>query len=198
MQNGSKVPLAIGVLVVMAIAGGALIVANRSDDTAKDTAASSQTQNQSTTAPAATPVAKNTIVDVAAGNASFSTLVTAVKAADLVSTLSDTSKQYTVFAPTNDAFSKLPAGTVNTLVMPENKATLTGVLTYHVVEGKVMANQLSNGQTIKTVNGGSLTVSIMDNTVTLTDAKGGKAMVTKADITADNGVVHIIDAVLMP
>ena len=201
MQNGSKVPLIIGVLVVVAIAGGALLASNQSDDTDMGSTTSSQTQSQSTptqSAASSTMAAKNTIVDVAAGNTMFSTLVTAVKAADLVSTLSDTSKQYTVFAPTNDAFNKLPAGTVDTLVMPENKAKLSGILTYHVVEGKVMASQLTNGQSIKTVNGANLTVSIMDNVVSLTDVKGGKATVTKADVGADNGVVHVIDTVLMP
>lgn len=195
MQNGSKVPLIVGVVAVIAIAGGALLFFNNSSDDTKSTSSQSEMKKDETMEQKKTA---STIVDVAAGDAQFSTLVAAVKAADLATTLSDTSKEYTVFAPTNDAFAKLPAGTVDTLLLPENKATLAGILTYHVVAGKVLSSQLTDGQVVQTVNGGSLTVNIADGVVTLTDAKGGKATVAKADVMADNGVIHVIDSVVMP
>jgi uncharacterized surface protein with fasciclin (FAS1) repeats len=103
-----------------------------------------------------------------------------------------------VFAPTNAAFNKLPAGTVETLLKPENKGTLSGILTYHVVDSAVLSSQLSNGQVIKTLNGGNLTVEISGGMVYLVDAKGGKAKVTTADVKTTNGVIHIIDAVVLP
>ena len=147
----------------------------------------------------AAQTAPGTIVDVAAANSTFSTLVTAVKAADLVGTLSGTGP-FTVFAPTNAAFAKLPAGTVETLVKPENKATLVNILTYHVVSGAVMAADVVklDGKAVKTVQGGELTVGVKDGKVTLTDANKGVANVTAVDVKASNGVIHVIDAVLMP
>lgn len=141
--------------------------------------------------------AKPNIVGVAAGNADFSTLVTAVKAAGLVDTLSGAGP-FTVFAPTNAAFGKLPAGTVETLVKPENKATLTKILTYHVVPGKLNAADLKDGQKLKTVEGEELTVKASGGKVSLTDAKGGTSTVTIADVNQSNGVIHVIDTVLMP
>ena len=140
-----------------------------------------------------------TIVDVAAANSTFSTLVTAVKAADLATTLSGKGP-FTVFAPTNDAFAKLPAGTVESLVKPENKATLVSILTYHVVSGAVMAADVVklDGKAVKTVQGGEITVGAKDGKVTLTDANKGVANVTAVDVKASNGVIHVIDAVLMP
>lgn len=147
---------------------------------------------------------EGTIVDVAVGNSNFSTLVTAVKAADLAGTLSGAGP-FTVFAPTNDAFAKLPAGTVETLVKPENKATLAKVLTYHVVAGKVSAKDLikeikkGNGTaTLKTVSGGNLTAKLSGDKVVLTDEKGGTSTVTMTDVKASNGVIHAIDTVVMP
>ncbi len=145
-----------------------------------------------------------TIVDLAADTPSLSTLVTAVTAADLGETLSGDGP-FTVFAPTNDAFDKLPAGTLDTLTMTENKDQLSGILTYHVVPSEVMAADLTtaitdNGGTyeITTVNGGTLTATVVDGSVILTDAAGGTATVTGTDIDASNGVVHTIDTVLMP
>ena len=145
-----------------------------------------------------------TIVTIAASNDDLSTLVAAVTAADLVETL-NSDGPFTVFAPPNSAFAKLPEGTVETLLMPENKATLAGVLTYHVVAGEVMAADLvqaitDNGgtYTVTTVNGAALTASIVDGNVVLTDAAGGTATVTATDIDASNGVVHLIDTVVMP
>tara|TARA_R110000764_G_scaffold100649_1_gene185769 strand:+ start:3381 stop:4007 length:627 start_codon:yes stop_codon:yes gene_type:complete len=149
-------------------------------------------------------VETGTIVAVAAGNDALSTLVAAVTAADLIDTL-NSDGPFTVFAPPNDAFAKLPEGTVETLLMPENKATLAGILTYHVVAGEVMAADLvqaitDNGGTftVTTVNGADLTASIVDGNVILTDATGGTATVTATDIDASNGVVHLIDTVVMP
>ncbi|MFN8019217.1 MAG: fasciclin domain-containing protein [Acidimicrobiales bacterium] len=144
-----------------------------------------------------TVAAKKTIVSVAAGNSDFSTLVSAVKAADLVETLSGDGP-YTVFAPTNDAFAKVDEATLDELLKPENKDQLASILTYHVVAGKVMAADLTDGQVVETVNGQELTVGIDGDTVTLTDASGGTATVTKADLDAGNGVIHVIDSVLMP
>ncbi|RYF64902.1 MAG: fasciclin domain-containing protein, partial [Cytophagaceae bacterium] len=132
-----------------------------------------------------------------AGASDFSTLQTALVA----SGLADQAKgpgPYTVFAPSNAAFSKLPAGTLQTLTQPANKKKLAGILAYHVVSGNVMASDLKDGQKIKTVGGGTLTVRKEGNAVMLTDAKGGSAMVTTADIQATNGTVHAIDSVLMP
>lgn len=132
------------------------------------------------------------IVDLAVSTEFLSTLVAAVKAGDLVDVLKGDGP-FTVFAPTNDAFAKLPAGTVENLLKPENKAQLVKILTYHVVPGKVMSKDLKNGQMAKTVQGGSVKVTLKDGKVMINDAT-----VTAADIAADNGVVHVIDTVIMP
>jgi uncharacterized surface protein with fasciclin (FAS1) repeats len=144
------------------------------------------------------------IVGVASGNADFSTLVAAVGAAELVETLSGEGP-FTVFAPLNTAFDKLPAGTVDGLLKPESKATLTAVLTYHVVAGEfnaaavVDAINANKGKfEVTTVQGGKITLSLVDGNVVLTDAKGGKATVVLADVDASNGIIHAIDAVVMP
>jgi uncharacterized surface protein with fasciclin (FAS1) repeats len=131
------------------------------------------------------------IVEIASGNKDFSTLVAAVVAAGLAETLSGNGP-FTVFAPTNEAFAKLPAGTVEELLKPENKEKLAGILTYHVVSGKVMSKDLSNGQKAKTVNGQEVTVSIGDG------VKIDTATVVTADLEASNGVIHVIDSVIMP
>ena len=153
----------------------------------------------SSTAPASTettmPTAK-TIVEIAASNPDFSTLVTAVKAAGLAETLTGPGP-YTVFAPTNAAFERLPAGTLTTLLKPANKAQLAGILTYHVVAGTVMAKDVKPG-TVKTVNGADFTVALDNGSVVLTDGQGNKAKVVTTDIVASNGVIHVIDAVLLP
>lgn len=145
-----------------------------------------------------------TIVENAVNSADHTTLVAAVKAAGLVDTLNGPGP-FTVFAPTNAAFAKLPAGTVETLLKPENKAALAKVLTYHVVAGKVSAADLigkikAGGGTAKltTVAGGVLTASLMGNTVMLTDEKGGMAHVTQSDVPQKNGVIHVTDAVSLP
>ena len=135
-----------------------------------------------------------TVVEIAAGNKDFSTLVAAVKAAGLVETLSGKGP-FTVFAPTNDAFAKLPKGTVEELLKPENKDKLTGILTYHVVAGKVMAADAIklDGKNAKTVNGQEIAIKVMDGKVKINDAT-----VTAADIVGSNGVIHVIDTVLLP
>jgi len=132
------------------------------------------------------------IVENAMGSADHTTLVAAVKAAGLVETLSGAGP-FTVFAPTNDAFSALPAGTVDNLLKPEMKADLTGVLTYHVISGSVKSSDLTDGMELTTVQGGKLKVSVKDGIVMV-----GGAKVTVADIISSNGVTHVIDAVLLP
>jgi len=144
------------------------------------------------------------IVGVAASNENFSTLVAAVKAAGLVETLSGDGP-FTVFAPTNDAFGKLPEGAVEGLLKPESKDALTGILTYHVVVGKFMAADVlkaignNNGSfSIPTVQGGTLTASLKDGNVILTDENGNASTIIITDVAASNGVIHAIDSVVMP
>jgi uncharacterized surface protein with fasciclin (FAS1) repeats len=146
----------------------------------------------------------NDVVDIAIGSPAHTTLVAAVKAGDLVATLKSKGP-FTVFAPTNDAFAKLPAGTVETLLKPENKAKLAGVLTYHVIAGNLMAADVvaaikkGNGKAeVTTVNGGKLTITMMGDKVMITDANGNSAHVVAADLKGSNGVVHVIDSVLLP
>lgn len=145
-----------------------------------------------------------TLVETAASSPQHETLVAAVKAADLAFTLSGNGP-FTVFAPTDAAFAALPAGTVETLLKPENKATLQSVLTYHVVSGKVKAADLialieKNGGSaaIETVAGGTLTARVSAGNVVLTDANGGTATVVATDLVASNGVIHVTDAVSLP
>jgi uncharacterized surface protein with fasciclin (FAS1) repeats len=135
--------------------------------------------------------APGTIVDVAAGAPQFSTLVAAVKAAGLVDTLSGAGP-FTVFAPTNDAFSKLPSGTLDSLLKPENRDKLRAILLYHVVAGTVKSTDLKDGD-VKTANGEAVKIGLAGGTVKVNDAT-----VTKADIPASNGVIHVIDTVLIP
>ena len=137
------------------------------------------------------------IVDNAAGSADHTTLVAAVKAAGLVETLKGAGP-FTVFAPTNAAFTALPAGTVDNLLKPENKATLAKILTYHVVAGSFKSTDLKDGQKLKTVQGEELTIHYKDSKWMVHDAKGGMANITIADVISSNGVTYVIDAVLMP
>lgn len=148
--------------------------------------------------------AQGDIVSVAAGSSDHTTLVAAVKAADLVTTLQGKGP-FTVFAPTNSAFNKLPAGTVENLLKPENKSKLASILTYHVVAGNIDAAAvmaaIKSGKgkaVLTTVNGDKLTASLRGNNVILTDSKGGTATVTATDLKASNGVIHVIDTVVMP
>lgn len=144
------------------------------------------------------------IIENAVNSQDHTTLVAAVKAAGLVDTLSGPGP-FTVFAPTDAAFAKLPAGTVDTLVMPANKAMLTSILTYHVVPGKLNAADIAaqaarNGGTLnlRTVAGGMIALSRAGNGWRITDAKGGTSMITIADVNQSNGVIHVVDTVLMP
>jgi uncharacterized surface protein with fasciclin (FAS1) repeats len=147
---------------------------------------------------------KKDIVDIAVGSEAHTTLVAAVKAADLVSTLKSKGP-FTVFAPVNDAFAKLPAGTVENLLKAENKSMLSKILTYHVVAGNLDAasviNAIKKGNgaaELKTVSGGILKASIEDGKVKLIDEKGGTAYVTVTDLKGSNGVIHVIDNVVLP
>jgi uncharacterized surface protein with fasciclin (FAS1) repeats len=144
------------------------------------------------------------IVENAVNSKDHTTLVAAVTAAGLVETLSGPGP-FTVFAPTNAAFDKLPTGTVGTLVKPENKGTLTTILTYHVVPGAMTGTMIAKAikagkgkAVLTTVQGGTLTASMMGKKVMLTDAKGGMSMVTIANVMQSNGVIHVVDTVLMP
>jgi uncharacterized surface protein with fasciclin (FAS1) repeats len=132
------------------------------------------------------------IVDTAVAAGSFKTLVAAVQAAGLVETLNGKGP-FTVFAPTDEAFAKLPAGTLDNLLKPENKEKLKDILTYHVVPGKVMAKDVAGLKEAKTVNGQMLTITVKDGKVMV-----DKAHVAKTDVAASNGVIHVIDAVVLP
>lgn len=143
--------------------------------------------------PPAEEAASNTIVDIAVADGRFKTLVAALQAAGLVETLSGEGP-FTVFAPTDDAFAKLPAGTLDTLLLPENKQQLTDILLYHVVSGKVMAEDVVGLTSAPTVLGKDITITVKDGKVYLNDT----VMVTITDIEASNGVIHVIDAVLLP
>ncbi|WP_299683948.1 fasciclin domain-containing protein [uncultured Dokdonia sp.] len=149
-------------------------------------------------------IAQSDIVDVALSSKDHTTLVAAVKAADLVNTLKGEGP-FTVFAPTNAAFDALPAGTLESLLKPEAKSKLASILTYHVVAGNfkaadvVAAIKKSGGKfTIKTVNGGTLTASLKGDKVVLTDGNGNTSTITATDLKASNGVVHVIDSVVLP
>ena len=144
------------------------------------------------------------IIDNAVNSADHTTLVAAVKAAGLVETLKGKGP-FTVFAPTNEAFDKLPAGTVDMLVKPENKATLTKILTYHVLAGRfdsqAIAKRIRQGHgsaKFKTVSGDTLTASMNGNDLVLRDEKGGESRVTTANVYQSNGVIHVVDSVLLP
>lgn len=184
-----KFPLLTGLASLAMIAGAATAVNARMDNPMVGGAAMYPTKN---------------IVENAVNSKDHTTLVAAVKAAGLVDTLSSPGP-FTVFAPTNDAFSKLPAGTVDTLLKPENKGTLTAVLTYHVVPGKVSAamiaaNAKAHGGKARytTVQGGTLTFAKGAGGWTITDAKGHTGKITIADVNQSNGVIHVIDTVMLP
>lgn len=192
MESNSK--MIIIVIAIIAVLGvGGFVLANRDDGKEATNTTTSQTKTEEATQ----KQTESNIVEIAAGDTQFSTLVAAVKAAGLAETLSGTGP-FTVFAPTNAAFDKLPAGTVDSLLKPESLDTLKSILTYHVVPAAAMSSDLKDGQELTTVQGAILTVGIKDGVVTLTDAKGGVSTVTKADIKASNGYIHVIDTVVMP
>lgn len=200
-QNNKNMTIGVIAVLVIILGGiGIFALTSDSDDSAEDTNTSTSQTAQPASQPneaaeQATP-AQN-IVELAVATDALSTLVTAVTEADLVETLSGDGP-FTVFAPTNDAFAALPEGTLDSLLLPENKEQLKAILTYHVVSGEVMSSDLSNGQVIETVQGGTLTVNISGSKVMLEDATGAMAEVVTADVKASNGVVHVIDSVVLP
>jgi uncharacterized surface protein with fasciclin (FAS1) repeats len=171
-----------------------------SDTSAEESTETSVAEESSdgTEAPMDEAGSSGSIAEIAAGNEDFSTLVTALDAAGLVETLS-ADGEYTVFAPTNAAFEALPAGTLDTL-LADPEGQLTDVLTYHVYGGTARAETVTqlDGQEITMLNGGTVTVGVTDAGVTLTDAQGNTVNVVETDIVASNGVIHVIDAVLLP
>ena len=192
MESNKTAGIVAVILAIAVAVGGVIWFVNREDTSSTNESSqnSSQTSEQTT-------VEQKDIVATASATPDLSTLVSAVQAAGLVETLQGAGP-YTVLAPTNEAFAKLPAGTLDTLLLPENKNQLSGILTYHVISGDVLSSQLTNGHVVPTVNGQNLTVEITDGKVYFVDAKGGKAMVTTADVDTSNGTVHIIDSVLLP
>ena len=190
------------ILPLAAVLALALTTAACGSDDA-GTAASSSAPMTTSAAPSPSPsptesMAAADIVDTAVAAGNFTTLAAALEAAGLVDTLKGPGP-FTVFAPTDDAFAALPAGTVDTL-LKDPKGDLSTILTYHVVPGKVMAADVVklDGQKVKTVQGGELTVGVDGDKVTLTDAAGNTVNVTATDVEASNGVIHVIDGVLMP
>ena len=183
-----------------AVAFGALTIAGTftAPASAKDKMMKSEMSGEKTVmvGGAAMFPSKN-IIQNAVNSKDHTTLVAAVKAAGLVKTL-EGKGPFTVFAPTNAAFGKLPAGTVDTLVKPENKATLTKILTYHVVPGKLEASDLTDGKKLKTVEGEELTVKKADGKIWIIDAKGDQSMVSISNVHQSNGVIHVVDTVLLP
>ena len=188
------------IALLSAIAFGALTVSGTfvAPALAKDKMMKSEMSGDKTVMVGGAPMypSKN-IIQNAVNSRDHTTLVAAVKAAGLVKTL-EGKGPFTVFAPTNEAFNKLPPGTVDNLVKPENKATLTKILTYHVVPGKLAASDLTDGKKMKTAEGEELTVKKMDGKVWIVDAKGGTSMVTISNVNQSNGVIHVVDTVLMP
>ncbi len=200
-QAGNASVLVISIIAVIVGAAGGYAIGNNNDNSSK--ASDSKVVSDSSdgvTVGGAKMVRTKDIVDNAVNAKNVTTVVAAVKAAGLVETLKSEGP-FTVFAPNNDAFAALPAGTVDTLVKPENKATLVGILTYHVVPGtyttaalKVMAEK---GQTLTTVQGGILTPVMVDNKLEIQDAKGNKVSIETPDVISSNGVTHVITGVLM-
>lgn len=195
MDQGNNKSMIAAVIAVLVLIGGGIgiyaLTRGDDNDTAPTTSEVAENNNDGQEATG------STIVDLALATPELSTLVAAVTAANLVDTLSGDGP-FTVLAPTDSAFAALPEGTLDSLLQPENIADLQGILTYHVIAGNVLSSDLSDGQVVTTVNGGTLTVSITDEGVFFVDANGGRAQVTAADVQASNGVVHIIDAVLLP
>ncbi len=197
--------LSIKTTLAAALLGSVALTACQAADDAPAVTAEVPAVAEATEEASAPEVVPNTIVTIAAGTDDLSTLVAAVTAAGLVDTL-NSDGPFTVFAPVNSAFDKLPDGTVASLLEPAQKDALTGVLTYHVVAGEVMASDLVAAISaeedgvfdITTVNGAVLSASIVDGAPILTDANGNTSAITATDVDASNGVVHLIDSVVMP
>jgi len=206
MDHNNKMGWGIGLMVLGLLIGAAIgypIGHNKSDNAsmkADTTSTAATASSDGVTVGGAKMVRTKDIVDNAVNAKNVTTVVAAVKAAGLVDTLKSEGP-FTVFAPDNDAFAKLPSGTVATLLKPENKDQITAILTYHVVSGtyttaalKVMAEK---GQTLTTVQGGVLTPVMEDNVLKIQDAKGDKVSIVTPDVISSNGVTHVIDSVLM-
>lgn len=196
MEQKDNKPVIAAIIAVLVLIGGGLgiyaLTQNDDDETVETTQVEqAPAEVEEEAAPS------QTIIDLAVATPELSTLVTAVQAAGLVETLSGEGP-FTVLAPTNDAFAALPEGVLDNLLLPENVEDLQGILTYHVIAANVLSSDLTNGQVVETANGGTLTVEITDAGVFFVDAGGNKAQVQVADVVASNGVVHIIDAVLLP
>jgi uncharacterized surface protein with fasciclin (FAS1) repeats len=186
----TKRPAIVGVFAALAIITAACSSASSSSSNA---AAPSEAMAGESMAPDTSTM---TIPEIAASNQDLSTLVAAIGAADLAETLSGEGP-YTVFAPTNDAFDALPEGTLDDLLKPANKDQLAAILTYHVVAGDMMAADVQAGD-VTTANGADFSVTTNGGSVTITDGQGSEAQVVTTDIVASNGVIHVIDAVLLP
>ena len=196
MDNNKMIMVVVAVIVV--ILGGVLLFTGGDDDEAADDNSASTSQvAENNDEPAEAPAPAQNIVELAQGTDSLSVLVSAVVEAELVETLSGDGP-FTVFAPTDDAFGALLTDLGVTAEELLARDDLGAILTYHVVAGDVRAADLSDGQVVETVQGGTLTVNISDAGVTLTDANGGVSNITATDIEASNGVVHLIDAVVLP
>ena len=183
-------------LVITAAAASVLLLAACGDDETASSTSSSPTAEATAQADATTTASPETITEIVAGNPEFSTLLAAVQASGLTETLSGQGP-FTVFAPTDAAFAELPAGTLDTLLQPANQDQLAALLTYHVVPAEVMAANVQAGQ-VTTVNTAPFTVALDGGNVAITDGQGNQANVIKTDIDASNGVIHAIDAVLLP
>lgn len=192
-KRSSLAPRSAGLALLSAVACGALLLA------AAPLSAQDKTMKGEKTVMVggAAMYPSRNIVENAVNSRDHTTLVAAVKAAGLVDTLAGKGP-FTVFAPTNAAFARLPASAVDNLMKPENKAALKKVLTYHVVPGRLSAADLTDGRKLTTVEGEELTVKTSGSKVMLVDAKGGSATVTIPDVGQSNGVIHVVDAVLMP
>lgn len=202
MESKNKSMLIAGLVVVVLAVGGFLALSGGDDETDTATNDTSQAATNTATPQEVTPEEApaedgSTVVELAVATDSLTTLVAALQEADLVDTLNGDGP-FTVFAPTNDAFAALLQSLDVTAEELLARDDLSAILTYHVVAGNVMAADLSDGQVVETVQGGTLTVSVTTDGVTLTDANGGVSSVTATDIKASNGVVHLIDSVLLP
>ena len=183
-------------LIATAAASVLFLAACGGEDEATSSTSSSPTAEATTPSAEDSPATTETITEIVAGNPEFSTLLAAVEAAGLAETLSSDGP-FTVFAPTDAAFAELPAETLDTLLQPANKDQLAAILTYHVVPAEVMAADVQAGE-VPTVNSAPFTVALDGQAVEITDGHGNQANVIETDIDASNGVVHVIDAVLLP
>jgi uncharacterized surface protein with fasciclin (FAS1) repeats len=207
MESHSKVTTAIVTLAIGLVVGGGAgwFIADMNKDDTKSSSMSSSGDSTDTsdgvTVGGAKMVKDKDIVDNAAQASNVTTLVSLVKKADLVETLKGEGP-FTVFGPNNDAFAKLPAATVESLQMPENKATLAKILTYHVVSGTYTSADLrvmaQKGETLTSVEGEILTPVMEDNTLYIQDVSGGKSKIQTSDVISSNGVTHVVESVLMP